>query len=102
MHEAHVPAGDMTHTIYQDIYCGDERVTQPLTTHARTTPENTEKLPIHEILETARLRQGWTISQLSQQVKIRTDVINKYETSQLEPDVCAWHILSKTLQIRGQ
>ena len=99
------PVHDGTmHTVgvYQDINYlvrRSSKLSSTMMSHlpARMAPVTEEKLPVGKIIEAARVRNRLTIAELAARVKIRPEILTRYETSQADPDVCAMFLLRNEL-----
>lgn len=54
---------------------------------------------VGDLLENARVQMNLTVDELAREVKMPVDRLLLYETSQLQPDLCAMHIFSSVLKL---
>lgn len=89
-----------TCNMYQDIeYVSNDAVRHTAALPPPPVVSSHNNIHIGELLETARLKRGMTVQHLSNRVKIASSILNKFETGQQNPDVCAMHILTAELDI---
>lgn len=91
-----------TTNVYQDIEHIVSRPTVVPWNNPPVVPPANAAVPIHIQLETARIRQMWTVPELANLVHMRPALLDKFETGSLVPDVCAMHLLCTKLGLTLQ
>ena len=92
---------EKTCNVYQDIEHAAQNARNPsfIAPVVAISTLAKERLPLGQILETARLQKGLTIHQLSQRVKMPASTLTRFEAPKQDPDVCAMHILKAELGV---